>query len=253
MPDNTEAPGDQILEPRGTGSLEMASLVNRAFATVLRAIEDFEGQLGRLDAVAGDGDHGTGMTRGLRAATAAVDGDFANLSEALRAAGVAFGDRAGGTSGIIWSVLLDASAVQLKGRNNPSPQEVAAAVRSSLDAVTKFGHATLGDKTMVDALIPFSDVLSERVADGATFLEAWADASIAARNGADQTAALLPRIGRARPLAARSIGYPDPGAVSLAICVSAIGEAFGVPVDARLRWQMRLPLSVPGESDEPAK
>jgi dihydroxyacetone kinase len=74
---------------------------------MLRVVTENEDELGRIDAVAGDGDHGTGMVRGLRAATAAAQGE-SGLGATLDAAGVAFADLAGGTSGMLWGVLLQA-------------------------------------------------------------------------------------------------------------------------------------------------
>jgi dihydroxyacetone kinase len=87
-----------------------------------------------------------------------------------------------------------------------------------------FSKASLGDKTMLDALFPFVDKLVEQVDAGASASDAWRSAADACRNAAEATASLVPKIGRARPLAERSVGTPDPGAVSLGLIVTAIGE-----------------------------
>lgn len=85
-----------------------------------------------------------------------------------------------------------------------------------------FGKAKPGDKTMVDVLVPFSDRLTERVAAGDTLTDAWAVASRQATQSASETAQLLPKMGRARPLAEKSLGTPDAGAVSLALIVNKV-------------------------------
>jgi dihydroxyacetone kinase len=90
-----------------------------------------------------------------------------------------------------------------------------------------FSKAELGDKTMLDALFPFVDTLVGQVDSGAPLSEAWRSAAGACRTAAEATAPLTPKIGRARPLAERSVGTPDPGAVSLGLIVTAIGDVLG--------------------------
>jgi dihydroxyacetone kinase len=87
------------------------------------------------------------------------------------------------------------------------------------------GQASVGDKTLVDAVTPFAQVLSEQVRSGAPLRSAWQCAEAAADVAAQATANLVPRKGRARPLAERSVGTPDPGAVSFVICAKAVGLA----------------------------
>jgi dihydroxyacetone kinase len=95
-------------------------------------------------------------------------------------------------------------------------------VRDASDAITTTGKAQLGDKTMVDALIPFAHQLWDRVDAGASLADAWRMAAEAAATAAEATAQLQPRIGRARSHPGRSLGTPDPGAVSLALAVGAV-------------------------------
>jgi dihydroxyacetone kinase len=128
--------------------------------------------------------------------------------------------------------------------------EVASAVKAAAEALMRLGGATPGDKTMLEALLPFSDTLSSRVDAGDTLGDAWFAASRAARVGAEQSARLTPRVGRARPLAARSVGFPDPGAVSFALAISVAGETFGDDAEERRQWQSRLPFGS-DTTDEP--
>jgi dihydroxyacetone kinase len=87
-----------------------------------------------------------------------------------------------------------------------------------------FGKAKVGDKTMVDVLVPFSDSLNAAVAEGASLTDAWLAAAIVADKAAQDTAQLVPKMGRARPLAEKSVGTPDAGAISLAMIVNTVGE-----------------------------
>ncbi|OLT45968.1 dihydroxyacetone kinase family protein [Cellulosimicrobium sp. CUA-896] len=203
-------------------SRRAAATLLSAAQQVADALREHEDELGRLDAIAGDGDHGRGMTAGATAALAALRtavGADAGIATALAAAGDAWADRAGGTSGALWGTGLRAAAGVLDDATAPDDATRVRAVRAALDHVLSFGKAQRGDKTLLDALVPFTESLEEAVTAGTTFDAAWAGAAKVATEEADATADLTPRIGRARPLAERSVGHPDPGAVSLALVV----------------------------------
>jgi dihydroxyacetone kinase len=102
--------------------------------------------------------------------------------------------------------------------------DVLAAVTEAKDAIIRLGKAQLGDKTMVDALVPFVESLRQGLEQGDPLPQAWVSAATAATTAAEETAALRPKIGRARPLAERSVGTPDAGATSLALILVAVGH-----------------------------
>jgi dihydroxyacetone kinase len=191
------------------------------------AVHDAEQELGRMDAVAGDGDHGRGMVRGIDHAVAA--GSVAaeagwGARGVLEAAGDAWAEFAGGTSGVLWGAGLRAFGGVLGNSGRPDPTQVGDAVRAYLQSMFDLGKASAGDKTLLDAVIPFTETLEREAAAGHELASAWETAVEAAVTGAEATASLSPKVGRARPLAARSVGTPDPGAVSFGICVHAISD-----------------------------
>ena len=201
--------------------------VMAALEAMAEALGRAEHELGRIDAVAGDGDHGRGMVKGISAAVEAAQqaaGRGAGAGSVLRAAGQAWAAKAGGTSGVLWGAALGAVGERL-GDDGPQPSDgdVADAVRAGLEAMQRLGKAQVGDKTMLDAFVPFVDVLGKTVASGEPLSTAWTRATETADAAAVATADLRPRIGRARPLAERSVGTPDAGAVSLALCARAVG------------------------------
>jgi dihydroxyacetone kinase len=204
------------------------SAVIAALEAVRRVVLENADLLGRLDSVAGDGDHGIGMSRG---ATAAADAAHTSAARGLGAAATlhdaadAWSDAAGGTSGALWSLMLHRLADALAG-GRPDAARIADAVASACDAVTAAGGAVPGDKTMVDALVPFTTVLVETVAAGADGSSAWTTAARTATDGAKATADMVPRRGRSRTHGERAVGTPDPGAVSFALIVTAVGDAF---------------------------
>jgi dihydroxyacetone kinase len=207
-------------------SQESGRCVAQLIGHVASALADAEEELGRIDAQAGDGDHGQGMARGSAAAAVAAEKAViagAGVGTVLSLAGDAWADRAGGTSGALWGVALRAWGQALGDADKPSAQIVAQGAQAAHDAIVRLGGAKVGDKTLVDALVPFVEVLGERAAAGDTLGIAWAAAAARATEAADGTAQLVPKLGRARPLAERSLGHPDAGAVSLALCARVVG------------------------------
>ncbi|WP_439694323.1 dihydroxyacetone kinase family protein [Curtobacterium sp. SP.BCo] len=210
--------------PGTVESQESARTVADAVSAIRRTIDAHADELGRIDAVAGDGDHGIGMQRGSTAADAAAQDAAARGAGAgsvLAIAGDAWSDKAGGTSGAIWGAALEALGRVLGDDDRPSAATVQSAVHAATEAVLAFG-AVPGDKTMVDALVPFDEVLTARVAAGDELVDAWSAASAAAQIAADATADLLPRMGRARTHGEDAVGTPDAGAVSFALITDAV-------------------------------
>ncbi|MBD8702699.1 dihydroxyacetone kinase family protein [Frigoribacterium sp. CFBP 13712] len=190
------------------------------FEHVAEMVVASEEEFGRLDAVAGDGDHGIGMARGITAglasARAAVERG-AGVSTVFAEAGEGWAEHAGGTSGALWGVCLTSAGAALAAEPDlRDPQASARAAAAGLEAIQRLGGAEVGDKTLVDAFVPLVDALGRAADEGLDLPEAWARAAAAASEAADATARLRPRLGRARPLAEKSLGHPDAGAVSFA-------------------------------------
>jgi len=205
---------------------DVVRIAQDALEAMLVRVRSAEAELGRLDAVAGDGDHGSGMVRGLTAAVAAAQeaaGSGQGLGSLLRSAGAAWADRAGGTSGVLWGVLLTELGTQLGDTIRPDTRAVAAAISQAASAIAERGGARPGDKTLLDALSPFAEVLSRGASDGLPLARAWQAAASTAEQAARDTASLTARVGRARALGARGVGSPDPGAISMSLCLAAVG------------------------------
>lgn len=226
--------------PASAASRAAARVVAAAFAAAGRVLAANAAELGRIDAAAGDGDHGEAMQRGSAAAAAtasALVDHGAGAGTALARAGAAWSDASGGASGALWEVGLCALGESIGDDILPSPETLVEAVGNWSAQVMRVGGAVPGDKTMVDALIPFGAALAARVAAGLAFGQAWDEAVTEAEQAAAATADLVPRIGRARPLAARSVGHPDAGATSLALVLRAVGpvlqQSCAVPPETR--------------------
>ncbi|AYJ50690.1 dihydroxyacetone kinase family protein [Rhodococcus sp. P1Y] len=210
-------------------SRDCARFVTASLDALSERMTAAEDELGRIDAVAGDGDHGRGMVKGTAAARAAA-GDTADrdggAGSVLAAAGSAWAAKAGGTSGVLWGAALTAIGNRLGNNGTPDDAAVAEALRAGYDALVALGGASLGDKTMLDALDPFVGAVEKSVSAGNDWRSAWSEAVTVAEGAAARTAELRPKVGRARPLAEKSVGTPDAGAVSLSMCVATIAELF---------------------------
>jgi len=216
-----------VIPDASTESRAAARIASDSIAALAAVIDANVEELGRIDAVAGDGDHGIGMQRGARAGAAAASAALeagAGAKTVLDLAAAAWANRAGGTSGALWGVALSAVGAALGDTGQPHSADVAAGVTGAKDGIMSFGKAEVGDKTMVDALVPFADTLAAEVAAGAPLAAAWKTAADATVAAADATKDLLPRMGRARPHAEKSLGTPDAGAYSLGLIVQSIAS-----------------------------
>ena len=197
-------------------------VVRQAFINALATIEAHEAELGKLDAAAGDGDHGATMVRGLKAAVAALDQDASNAGALLSQAGMAFSDAAGGASGALYGMFFVTVGQQLDAGPYGSA-DVTAALRAGQETIARLGRAEMGDKTMLDALNPFVSALAE--AADASLAVAWHQALPAAEEGAAATSEMVAKRGRSAKLGERSLGHRDPGAVSMTYLLSATSSA----------------------------
>jgi dihydroxyacetone kinase phosphoprotein-dependent L subunit len=200
-----------------------ADLAKQCIAYMLASIEQIEDELARLDAFAGDGDHGAGMVRGLRAANEAAQASGSALAgEIVAVAGDAFTDTAGGASGVLFGTLIATVGQSLA--EAPDAANVHEAVKAGMETVCELGDTAPGDKTMVDTLAPFVEALGSASAQGLTVREAWLQALPAAKAGMEATAQMVSKRGRSSRLGERSVGGMDPGAVSVYCLLQAVGE-----------------------------
>jgi len=202
------------------------------FGAYLTEIEAKQLMLDRLDAVAGDGDHGATMIMGMREVVAALPpGSEESPKEALRVAAEAFGS-VGGSIGPLWGTALvrAARAVADDGPIDDSvlPEMILAAVVG----IRERGRSEVGDKTLLDVMHPAADAFAESMRDGSSARSALERAIAAAQAGLEETAGIAARRGRARRAAERSVGSVDPGAASACLAWETAGRLAGLEVDS---------------------
>lgn len=197
----------------------------REIDVAVRAERD---HLVQLDAAIGDGDHGTNMVRGFEAVVQALDADGGSPpGKLLILAGRTLVSTVGGASGPLWGSALRSGGRVLGDQANFDGGQLVDVLAAALASVKDLGTASLGDKTMVDALEPAVETLRSRLAEGLALERALDDAAEAAEAGMRATIPLQARKGRASYLGERSVGHQDPGATSTALIVRALQKAVG--------------------------
>jgi dihydroxyacetone kinase-like protein len=178
-------------------------------------IEDNAAALTRLDSAIGDGDHGTNMNRGFKAAVQRLDGlDAGDFSSLFKAVGMALIGKVGGASGPLYGSLFLGMAKELGDVAEVEDQRLAAALRAGYDSVVARGKAQLEDKTMLDAWHPALVTLDDALAGGKELGPALDEAAASAEAGMKATIPMIARKCRASYLGERSRDHQDPGATS---------------------------------------
>jgi dihydroxyacetone kinase-like protein len=197
----------------------------RAYAA---AIAEKRAELVRLDTAIGDGDHGTNMDRGMRKAVEKVDGtDGDDIGALLKAVGMALVSSVGGAAGPLYGTLFLQMGMASTGREELDLAGWTAALEAGVKGLQARGKAELGDKTMVDALVPGVEALRAAGEDGGGLADALRRSADAAEEGMRATIELEARRGRASYLGPRSVGHQDPGATSAQLLLAVAAHTFG--------------------------
>ena len=203
-------------------ALGRAELIVRVIA---QTAVDNEKYFCELDAVVGDGDFGYSLARGFENVLSGWDQlEYEDAGGLLKKTAIVLTKRIGGTSGPIWGTAFLRAGGSLSGNPQPSGDDVVAALRAAIDGVKQRGNSDLGDKTLLDALVPAVDELEAALDEGtATALER---AATTARQSAEATEGMLAQRGRASYTGERSRASVDAGAVGVAVMFEAVSEAW---------------------------
>lgn len=186
---------------------------------------DKEKEFGDLDAVVGDGDLGYSLARGFEKVLHDWDSfKRDDVATFLQQIALAISSRIGGTSGPLWGTAFLRASAAAKTVDAIDGAAAVAMLRAAAEGIMTRGNASLGDKTLLDALVPATDELERQLASGAGPAECRAAFAKTVRECADATSKLEARRGRASYSGERSIGSPDAGAVAIAIVIERITE-----------------------------
>ena len=178
---------------------------------VANVIIESEEILSQADRDLGDGDHGLGMQRGFSAAKAQLEAlDPKTVAEVFTTTGMALMASMGGASGAVMGMLFQSGGAALGANESLDADGLCAFLRGACDGVTNLGGAKPGDKT--------EDTECQSIA------EACQAAAAGANEGMEATKAMIATMGRAKTLGEKSIGFPDPGALSVSIIFQTMSD-----------------------------
>jgi dihydroxyacetone kinase/dihydroxyacetone kinase-like protein len=194
--------------------------------TIAQTAVDNEKYFGDLDAVVGDGDFGYSLARGFEKVLEGWGGiDRSDAGTFLKKTGMIISSRIGGTSGPLWGTAF-MRAGMAAGSDPVDGAKVVAMLRAAVEGIKTRGQSDVGDKTLLDALVPLTDRLEQELTAGSDGGKALAAAAATTREAAEATASLVARRGRASYTGERSVGSVDAGAMAVAVIVERISEAW---------------------------
>jgi dihydroxyacetone kinase len=178
-----------------------------------------------LDSAAGDGDFGMSLSKGFREILAQIDDiDDSSIFKFLRGCAMIITEFCGGASDPIWGSAFQAAASSVKGKDELELVDAVGMFSEAVAGIQKRGGVKQGDKTLLDALIPAAEALKSAADENKTWCEAFRIAAAAADTGAEVTKEMTAAKGRAAYVGVRSVGYPDAGAVAIALLFNQLSQ-----------------------------
>jgi phosphoenolpyruvate---glycerone phosphotransferase subunit DhaL len=195
--------------------------------TIAQTALDNEKYFSDLDAVVGDGDFGYSLARGFGKLMEGWDAmEYSDVGGLLKKTAMTLSSRIGGTSGPIWGTAFLRAGSALSDKPNPSGEDVVAALRAAIEGIKQRGNSDLGDKTLLDSLIPAVDTPEQQLQAGKPAGDALAAAAVTARETAEATKTMLAQRGRASYTGERSRDSVDAGAMGVAVIIEAVSKAW---------------------------
>jgi phosphoenolpyruvate---glycerone phosphotransferase subunit DhaL len=193
--------------------------------TIAQTAVDNEKYFCDLDAVVGDGDFGYSLARGFEVVVSDWDSlEYSDIGGLLKRVAIILSKNVGGASGPIWGTAFLRAGGSLAGADEPTGEQVIAALRSAIEGIKQRGECDLGDKTLLDALVPAVDELEAALPEGSDV--ALERAATTARERAEATKGMLAMRGRASYTGERSRDSVDAGAIGVAVLLEAVSKAW---------------------------
>lgn len=209
-------------------SLDDLDLVLKTMATTIVDNADY---FAHLDSIVGDGDFGYSLRNGFEVVLSDYDTiDRANVGTVLKKVGIIIAGKVGGVSGPIWGTAFLRAGGAAGDKTEIAPEDLVAMLRAAITGIMARGGASLGEKTLLDALVPATDSLEAAISDpafqgdhGVAAIQRAADVAVKA---AEDTKPMLAMRGRAAYTGERSIGSVDAGATAIGVILQAIAAAW---------------------------
>ena len=194
---------------------------------IAKTVLENEAYFSELDGVVGDGDFGYSIARGFEKVLQEWDNmDHTLPGTFLKNVSSAIVSSVGGVSGSIWGTSFLRAGMSLGAKEQIERSDVISLFRASIEGIKKRGSADLGDKTLLDALVPAVNQLEKSFNEGKDTAVALDEAAVVARESAEATRPMIAKKGRAAYTGERSIGTLDAGAVAMAVIFEAVSKAW---------------------------
>ena len=195
--------------------------------TIAQTAIDNEKYFGELDSVVGDGDFGYSLARGFEKLLDDWDNvDRSDTGTFLKKVGMIVTSRIGGTSGPIWGTAFMKAGIAIGDSATLDGAQVVEMLRAAIDGIKARGQSDVGDKTLLDALVPMTDRIEQEIQSGSDSGKTLAAAAATAREAAEATSDMVAKRGRASYTGERSKGSVDAGAMGVAVIVERISEVW---------------------------
>ncbi len=181
--------------------------------------------LSDIDGLIGDGDHGINMNKGFTMCREELDKNPGDLTHSLKSLAKILIMKIGGSMGPLYGKFFKAIATSTEGKEIININDMGEALKAAINAIASISPAKVGDKTLIDTLIPALTAYDKAQEEGKTFIEALEAMKIAANEGRDSTKDMVAKLGRASRLGERSRGVLDAGATSCALILETISTA----------------------------
>ncbi|UJL47427.1 dihydroxyacetone kinase subunit L [Virgibacillus sp. NKC19-16] len=199
--------------------------VKEMFLYVGKQIIENKPLLTEVDSAIGDGDHGIGMSVGFSKAEEDLSQkECKSINDIFKTIGMSMINSMGGASGVIFGTLFTGGVKKLDAKETLDLQLMADIFEKSLEAIKTRGKASLGDKTMIDALEPAVEGLKESADKPVSLLEGLKNAEEKAAEGVESSKEYVAKFGRAKSLGERAIGHQDAGATTIWIIFKSMRE-----------------------------
>jgi phosphoenolpyruvate---glycerone phosphotransferase subunit DhaL len=199
--------------------------------TMAKTIVDNAEYFAQLDSIVGDGDFGFSLRNGFEVVDSDYDTfDHSSVGAVLKKIGLVISGKVGGVSGPIWGTAFLRAGIAAGDKTELSGEDLIGILRAAINGIKQRGDSDLGDKTLLDALVPAVDSLEASLADPATAQDhgvaAVQKAADVAVKAAEDTQSMIAKRGRAAYTGERSIGSVDAGATAIGVILQAISAAW---------------------------
>lgn len=192
---------------------------------LISAIQKNRDFLSEVDGLIGDGDHGINMAKGFGICERELNNQEANLSESLKTLGHILISEIGGSMGPLYGTFFNKMARRCRNVEVIDSLVFEDMLDDACDALSELGNAKVGDKTLMDVLIPASLAYRKAVSERKSFSDALQYMKKAAIKGMESTKDMVAKVGRASRLGERSRGVLDAGAVSCNLILQSMADS----------------------------